>query len=323
MKKKALIISSAILAGLLLTSCNSAEPSSGDSGDVSSESSAESADPREEKNDFDSETNATVAFFGYDLSLPSAWTEGDNTLDTKTYYAESGDAVAMFQMQCVSSPFDNFDELNADKDTFQESYGNAFDSFEVSNISEYPISNTKGILYDYTGSTSGLDIHGRLLVYVSETGGNLISLQMIQSDNTEYSYFDDFEKILNSVSLSQSDTNSGSEQMDDTDTGASDTATDSVPLEYQNALSKAHDYLSFSAFSYSGLVDQLEYEKFSSEAAEYAADNCGADWNEQAAKKAQSYMDFSSFSRQGLIDQLIFEGFTQDQAEYGVTSVGY
>lgn len=94
-------------------------------------------------------------------------------------------------------------------------------------------------------------------------------------------------------------------------------------LAQKNALSKADDYLSFTAFSYSGLIDQLEYEGFSTEDATYAADNCGADWNEQAAKKAQDYLDYSSFSRQGLIDQLLFEGFTQEQAEYGVTAVGY
>lgn len=67
----------------------------------------------------------------------------------------------------------------------------------------------------------------------------------------------------------------------------------------------------------------MEYEGFSNEAATYAADNCGADWNEQAAQKAQDYMDFSSFSRSGLIDQLLYEGFTQEQAEYGVSAVGY
>lgn len=90
----------------------------------------------------------------------------------------------------------------------------------------------------------------------------------------------------------------------------------------QNALAKAKSYLSHSAFSHDGLVEQLEYEQFSHEDAVYGADNCGANWNEQAAKKAQSYMSHSSFSRGGLIDQLIYEGFTQTQAEYGVTAVG-
>ena len=56
--------------------------------------------------------------------------------------------------------------------------------------------------------------------------------------------------------------------------------------------------------------------------ATYGADNCGADWNEQAAQTAQDYLDYTSFSRDGLIDQLQFEGFTYDQAVYGVNAVG-
>jgi len=91
----------------------------------------------------------------------------------------------------------------------------------------------------------------------------------------------------------------------------------------RNALEHAKRYLSISAFSRSGLIEQLEYEKYSTADATFAADNCGADWNEQAAKKAQQYIDLMSFSRQGLIDQLKYDGFTQSQAEYGVSAVGY
>lgn len=78
-----------------------------------------------------------------------------------------------------------------------------------------------------------------------------------------------------------------------------------------------------SGFSYSGLINQLEYEKFTTEEATYGADNCGADWNEQAAIKAKSYLDSSSFSRDGLIKQLEYEGFTNEQAAYGVSQNGY
>ncbi len=89
----------------------------------------------------------------------------------------------------------------------------------------------------------------------------------------------------------------------------------------KNALEQAKRYLSISAFSYSGLIDQLKYEGYTTEEATYGADNCGADWNEQAAKKAQQYINTMSFSRQGLIDQLKYEGFTQAQAEYGASNV--
>ena len=85
----------------------------------------------------------------------------------------------------------------------------------------------------------------------------------------------------------------------------------------RNALRSAESYLRSSAFSYTGLIEQLEYEGFSNEDATYAADHCGADWKEQAVKCAESYLKYSSFSKSGLIDQLEFEGFTHEQAEYG------
>lgn len=99
--------------------------------------------------------------------------------------------------------------------------------------------------------------------------------------------------------------------------------TPELTMGQKNALKQAYNYLDFSAFSRSGLIDQLEFEGYSTDEATFAVDNCGADWNEQAAKKAEAYLEFSSFSRSGLIDQLEFEGFTTEQAEYGVTAVGY
>lgn len=95
-----------------------------------------------------------------------------------------------------------------------------------------------------------------------------------------------------------------------------------VSKSQTNALKMAKQYLSTMPFSHDSLIKQLEYEGFSSDDATYAADNCGADWNAQAAKSAQSYLDTQAFSRQGLIDQLEYEGYTEDQATYGVDSVG-
>ena len=71
------------------------------------------------------------------------------------------------------------------------------------------------------------------------------------------------------------------------------------------------------------MIKQLEFENYTTEQATYGADNCGADWNEQAAKSAKSYLEFSSFSKDDLIQQLEFEGFTKEQAEYGAKENGY
>lgn len=90
----------------------------------------------------------------------------------------------------------------------------------------------------------------------------------------------------------------------------------------KNARQSAADYLDYMAFSHSGLVDQLEFEGFSTADATYGVDALTVDWNEQAALSAAEYLDYTSFSRSGLIDQLVFEGFSQAEAEYGVSTTG-
>lgn len=92
----------------------------------------------------------------------------------------------------------------------------------------------------------------------------------------------------------------------------------------QHALNKAKNYLSFQAFSYKGLIDQLtcQAEQFTDGQAIYAADNCGANWFEQTAKQAAEYQELFSFNKSQMISQLIHDGFTQEQAEYGAASVG-
>lgn len=151
----------------------------------------------------------------------------------------------------------------------------------------------------------------------------------------EYSedYNDAFKDIYDSVKseLGNYDFNLQSEK----ENSASDGSANEVPQAFdeetsvtsettgqRNALRKAKQYLDYSAFSYSGLIDQLEYEKFSLEDATYAADHCGADWNKQALDKAKSYLDYTAFSYSGLIEQLKYEKYTDEQATYAVDNCG-
>lgn len=83
------------------------------------------------------------------------------------------------------------------------------------------------------------------------------------------------------------------------------------------SLASATDYLDYSAFSQSGLVEQLTFEGYSKKDAEFAASNVGANWKKQAVASAEDYLSYSSFSKAGLIEQLTFEGYTQAQAVYG------
>ena len=77
-----------------------------------------------------------------------------------------------------------------------------------------------------------------------------------------------------------------------------------ISLGQKNALTSAKNYISVMDFSYEGLIQQLEFEQYSHEDAVYGADNCGADWDNEALGSAKSYIAMAGFSYDGLIEQL-------------------
>ncbi|WP_022894355.1 Ltp family lipoprotein [Agromyces subbeticus] len=96
-----------------------------------------------------------------------------------------------------------------------------------------------------------------------------------------------------------------------------------LTLSQQNAVSKGQSYLAMMGFSRTGLIEQLEFEGFSTEDSTFAADFLAPDWNAEAAEKAKSYLEMMAFSRDGLYEQLAFEGFEAGQIEAGLAAVGY
>lgn len=95
----------------------------------------------------------------------------------------------------------------------------------------------------------------------------------------------------------------------------------SITVSQANAQRKADSYLDMTGFSRLGLIEQLEFEGFSTADATFGVDALMADWNKQAARKADSYLDMSPFSRTGLIKQLEFEGFANAEATHGTDSL--
>jgi len=85
----------------------------------------------------------------------------------------------------------------------------------------------------------------------------------------------------------------------------------------------AKDYLDYTSFSKSGLIEQLQYEGFDNVDATYAVEQIQVDWQEQAVLMAEDYMDYSSFSRSGLIEQLEYEGFSNSDANYAADEMGF
>lgn len=188
-----------------------------------------------------------------------------------------------------------------------EPFDGGLESFEHTYLLSTQTAYTYEVENGYVKDIIEESAHGTVLVSYSEEFPNYLVWYEDENRQKMYVY-----KNADNVNVDDNEKESSPE------TPSRSTGT----LGQQNALKKARSYLNSSAFSYDGLVDQLEYEGFSHSEAVYGADNCGADWNDQALQKALRYLKHSAFSESGLIEQLEYEGFTPSQAEYGVSHCG-
>lgn len=244
--------------------------------------------------------------------------------------------ITLTDMEMNSEAADAFMDALKDRDDFMEdtdtSYG--IKTLNSAGRTVYYSEVTGNLTLNDDDSNNDTSTPSKCFIYLLSNNNktSFISMILIQpNEGLKYDYENEFDNIVDNVVVNdkkeeeeQSNTNSTTSSSSSTTTPStsSNASTPSPTTGEKNALRSAREYLSFSAFSYTGLIKQLEYEGYSTEEATYAADNCNTNWNEQAAKSAKEYLDMSSFSRQELINQLIYEGYTQEQAEYGVTQNG-
>lgn len=310
MKKKILAIILIATTTLSLVACKghskSAKEETSNTGDENPKISEEEI-KKEFSHDFDSETNQQETFYALSYQIPSSWEKKSLGDDKKIYYyPEDGMLMISFSDTTLDFNESGYEE-------YINSLKNGFDDFvELDHYTTTILDDFPALNLTFTGVIANTPLTAYNIVFSTEN--QTYSFIYTDYDISTYNRSKDFDAIIDSISYSEAVLNARK---------AASTPTPQISAGQLNALSSAHDYLDVMPFSYTGLIEQLEYEGYTTEEATYAADNCGADWNEQAALSAQSYLDTMSFSRSGLIDQLLYEGFTQEQAEYGVTSVGY
>ena len=62
---------------------------------------------------------------------------------------------------------------------------------------------------------------------------------------------------------------------------------------------------------------------FTEEQARYGADNCQADWNEEALSAAKGYRRVLDLDYQGVKRQLEFNDYTSEQVQYALTNIDW
>ncbi len=89
----------------------------------------------------------------------------------------------------------------------------------------------------------------------------------------------------------------------------------------EGAVNSAKNYLKFMAASKTKIISFLKKKGFNEEEAIYGAENCGADWYDQALRMAMSYLNVQEFTYEQLALQLMIEGFTEDEIIYVLTVI--
>lgn len=269
----------------------------------------------------------SFSFFNLSYEAPSTWrlerSDDSRWVYHYPYTENEGGYLYLSYETTELSVVTNSSELNQAYDSIIAGIERTSDNFELQHKESKTIANMEGMQLSYSidiGTHGNYNVETYLLADINADA--VYSINFIMHEDTTADIQNYISPIIDSLQISR--TESEKESSIATAPSADDDSSNQIiaTVSQQNALRQAESYLRHSAFSHDGLIEQLEYEKFSHEDAVYGADNCGADWNAQALKKAQSYLKYSAFSYDGLIEQLEYEKFTSEQATYGADNCG-
>ncbi len=165
------------------------------------------SDSRPQKDGFNKSTNNVVTVENYDIEVPKYFKpKKDKEVGITKYsaYVESDEQIATIEIEAFDDTDKvSFDALYADDNNMKDMIKSWFDDPEsiTSNIFETP--SVKGILYKciFKSKIDGKEYHGsvQLLAIPSNVGNRWIFVEFVNSDNTEFSYTNDFTKIISSI----------------------------------------------------------------------------------------------------------------------------
>ena len=156
-----------------------------------------------EKNGFADGKNNLVKIGAFTIEIPDYWDASDNDGSKYLAYAETGGKVAMLTM--VAS-YDNEDPVTFDILKRETDNGNMA-AFVASSVDEagsvsdelIEVDGIKGYIYNTTFVQSGAPGKLTMVCLPSVSDNKWIYIYLFETDNTEYSYSEDFLKIIHSL----------------------------------------------------------------------------------------------------------------------------
>ena len=204
MKYTALLVTLA-LTGVFASGCLAAETEA----EMQTEKEAV---VRQQKNGFDEAQTELVEIGGFTVKIPSYWQaeEGEISLDGSDQeyycaYAERQGKVALLQMEANVDDQESvtFSLLEDEEQEIAQAFGQSFDTYDCSQSELYELKGSenpvKGYLWTFSFSVQGQQGDGQFLMFPAEEENRWMQVLMMQTDNTEFDYTGDFQKILESI----------------------------------------------------------------------------------------------------------------------------
>ncbi len=158
-----------------------------------------------QRDEYDESTNNEITVGTITFSVPSYWVERESESFQYLSYAETGDSVACIEIMYAYDDEDpvTFDILKkeTEKGLMSMSIKMQFNKCGDVNYEEYDNGSVKGYVYEITDFKINDSINGSGIAYVipSPEDNSWIYIYMLQSDNTEYRYDNDFMKVIGSI----------------------------------------------------------------------------------------------------------------------------
>lgn len=160
---------------------------------------------RIEKDGFDEKSNSLVTVGQFCFSIPNYWNADIEEDDMYRAYAENSGKVSVLQ---IISSYDSDDKVTYDilkQDTengaMADAYKTWFEQCGDIQVVSFDNGDIKGFIFSTDFTKDGLDGKGQCLVFPSENNNSWVFVALMETNNTQYTYFRDFSKILESISV--------------------------------------------------------------------------------------------------------------------------
>lgn len=165
---------------------------------------------RKQKDGFDKATNVKKTIGNYNFQIPDYWEIDIDEENKYRAYAEENGKVAMLNIMIIHDDTDKVTYEILKEETLDgrmsEAITSSLDESGDVVYEEYSNSKIKGYVYKNVFTNDGTDGYMETLYFPSETDNSWVCVQIMESDNTEYSYINDFREIINSIEIEKEET---------------------------------------------------------------------------------------------------------------------